>query len=296
MLMLFALGGAGLAVAVGRVPSLTYRPATQIADHAAQVWVTRLSADLAGFTAPVTGVATAGRDTLGNLQGMNFEAMRAAIDAGNPDADAISAGLTALASDQAAANANVDRAQLGAETIAELNAIDMASASLIGATTSWGNLTVGASNVAGLVGDLQHHDDLVFQATTAGRQGNWADALNALRNAESALNDAGMARSNLGPAATVDTLDQLVTRYRTYDAALTSLYLYLGDGGAQSGDTFGTLNKAVADGQATLPTNNAVFSVIVAELAGSDLTAAVADLEKTRSDIDAVAANGTAAP
>ena len=127
----------------------------------------------------------------------------------------------------------------------------------------------------------------MFRATTDGRQSGWADALTALADARGALDAARTLRADLGSGATVDTLDQLLARYDAYDAALTSLYEYLGSGGAQSGATFDNLNKQVESTQAALPSDNSVFSVIVGEAAGTELTDGLVALEQARGDVNA---------
>ena len=238
LLVLMALGGAGLAVAADRGQDGSNQPqATQSPDQVAQVWIATLGSDLSALAKPAGDLATAGRDTLGNLQGLNFDAMRTAMQSGDAAVARINAGLDGLSLDIALANSNVDRSQVGPDTAAQLDAIDKAVSSATRAARSWDLMKARATLVAGLVGDLQQHDQLVFQATTAGRQSSWSNALDAIDSGGNALDDARAAGATLRAAgATTDTLDELITRYANYDAALRALYSYVETNGQEAGD------------------------------------------------------------
>ncbi len=130
-----------------------------------------------------------------------------------------------------------------------------------------------------------------FAATTAGRQSRWVDALRLLDDAAVPITTATEIRNELPATADVGTLDDLLHRYRTYDAALTALYEHFRDGGGQSGARFRELQDAVATAQAALPVDTSALSVIVAEAGSAPLTRSLVRIETIRGTIgEAIAA------
>ncbi len=242
-LVLVALSSAGLAVAADRGAET----GNDGSDQVTQSWLAKLGADLSAVAAPTYDLANAGRDTIGNLQGLNFEAMNLAIDQGDMAIGEVNEALLELSADKAQSPAELNGVNLGFDTVARIDAISHAQAAASGLDHSWAVLRVRATVIAELIGDLQHHDDLVFQATAAGRGSDWSAALDALDSAAKALDDARAARDRLGTAATTDTLDELITRFADYDASLRALYSYVETNGAGPSAEFDALSKAVAD-------------------------------------------------
>jgi hypothetical protein len=287
LLVLVALGGAGLTVASDRIQDPGSRPeVTWAADHGAQPYIDALASDLGALTTDVAALSKAGRDTLGDLQSLDVEAVRTAMDDGDAITNRIAGALARVSADQARAHSNVERWRLGPDSAAQLDAVDKAASSTVGLVGVWDALRARAAVVAGVVDDLQRHDSLVFRATTSGRQSAWADAITTMAGAGAALDEARAARDALGASST-DTLSQLIDRYAAYDSALSGLYSYFGSGGSKSGAQFETVNKQVEDAQAALPSGNEVFSLIVGEAAGSQLADALVQIEQARGDINA---------
>ena len=106
VLVLAALGGAGLAVAADRPgnpvqrPELTYR-----ADLAAQPWVDHLRGDLELMATQGAQLSTDGRDVLGALASLDLDGANAALRMG----EATSAGIATLS---AALHDTITRAYL----------------------------------------------------------------------------------------------------------------------------------------------------------------------------------------
>ncbi|HEY5520832.1 MAG TPA: hypothetical protein VIK08_09245 [Candidatus Limnocylindrales bacterium] len=297
LLVLIALGGAGLTVAADRVQTPDQRPEVMwAADQAAQPWIATLTADLTGIATAATALSKAGRDTLGNLQGLAADKVRSAMGDGDSALATISGAIAGLQTDLAQANSHIDRWRLGPETSAQMDAFDAAVDAVGDLGAQWTRIKTRATLVTQLLDELAQHDSQVFRATTAGRQTQWSDALNDLDAAASSLGAAGTVRDELAGAATIDTLDDLLGRDGTYDSALRALYEYIGSGGAQSGDQFDTLQGAVQSAQSALPSDDRALSVIVGEAAGAELSDALAALEHDRGKInDALAAtNGGA--
>ena len=288
LLVLIALGGAGLTVAADRQPTPDQRPAVMwAADQAAQPWIATLSTDLTAISTGATALSKAGRDTLGNLQGLAVDKTRSAMVDGDGALATISAAITSLQTDQAQANAHIERWRLGPETSAQMDAFDAAVDAVADLGPQWTRIKTRATLVSQLLDDLAQHDSQVFRATTAGRQTQWSDALNDLDVAASSMNEARGIRDELASDSTVDTLDDLLSRDGAYDTALRALYEYTGSGGAQSGAQFDALQGAVQTAQSALPSDNRALSVIVGEAAGTELSDALGALEHDRGTINA---------
>ena len=138
---------------------------------------------------------------------------------------------------------------------------------------------------------MLRHDGLVFRATTAGRHAEWQSALDFLAQAKTPLDDAKQIRDILAATADVETLDDLLGRYRAYDAALNALYTHIRDTGNQQGSDFDALEREVELRQAALPADTSAMTVIVADAAGPAVTDALVDIEAAHGDVlDAIAA------
>lgn len=299
LLVLIALGGAGLAAAADRPQNPLQRPElTWRADRVAEPWIQVLADELTVVDRAIVDLSGHGRQVLSQLQALDLERMRAAQVAG----DAISAELEVtveqLSSLRTRALAAVDVSRLGPSTRRTLEQLSSATVSAQQVPAHWRALAADGGRVAALVDTLQRHDGLVFRATTAGRQAQWDDALDFMTQAADALAEATEARDTLADGGNVATLDDLLVRYRAYDAALAALYTYIRDTGRQAGEEFDGLQQAVERAQQALPTDTSTMSVIVSDAAGPSLTSALVAIEATHGDIlDALAtAAGTPIP
>ena len=270
VLVLAALGGAGLAVAADRPgnpvqrPELTYR-----ADNAAQPWIDQLAGDLGAVHDGGADLSTAGRDVLGSLSSLDLDGANAALARGDETAAGIAALNAGLHDTVARAQESVDRWRLGPLTAGVFDRIDAAITAADQLPADWAALAATGRTVVGLVAALNAHDQAVFQATSFGRDSRFTDALALLNGAAAdALAITAGARDQIAAATPVETLDDLLGRERAYDAALIELYQYLAGGGAQSGDQFNALKSLVDATQAALPSDNGALIVVVGEAAG----------------------------
>lgn len=270
VLVLAALGGAGLAVAADRPgnpvqrPELTYR-----ADQAAQPWIDHLEGDLDLVHDEGTQLSIDGRDVLGSLTSLDMDAANAALRMGDETSARIATLTAGLRDTAGRAHDAIDYWRLGPLWADVFDQIDAAIAAADELPADWALLSRTGHTVVGLVEALNAHDQTVFQATSFGRDSRWSDAIALLNGAAAeALAIAQAARDQLATAAAVDTLDDLLGRVRAYDAALLALYQYLADGGAQSGDQFSALQDQVDVAQAALPPDNGALIVVVGEAAG----------------------------
>ena len=288
VLVLAALGGAGLAVAADRPgnpvqrPELTYR-----ADAAAQPWIDDLAADLDAVHNDATNLSTAGRDVLGGLQTLDLAGANAALATGDQSSADVETLLFGLHDTLGRAHSAIDRWRLGPQMLSLFDQIVAAVAAADELPTDWAAIATTGRTVVSLVDALSGHDQAVFQATAAGRDSRWADAVALLSGAAAdALGIATAARDQLAQGATVDTLDDLIGRERAYDGALVALYQYMADGGAQSGDQFTALQAAVTQTQAALPADNSVLVVVVGEASGAPIADQLLAMEKAHGAVN----------
>ena len=288
VLVLTALGGAGLAVAADRPgnpvqrPELTYR-----SDTAAQPWIDHLAQDLDAVHRDATSLSSAGRDVLGALQSLDPAGANVALAAGDQTSAGIQTLVAGLHDTLAGAHEANDRWRLGPETVSLFDQIEGAISAADQLPANWAALAATGRTVAGLVDALLGHDRAVFAATTAGRDGRWPDALALLRGAAAdALGIATAARDQLAAGSTIDTLDDLLAREHAYDDALIALYQYLADGGRQSGDQFSALRGAVEQAQAALPGDNSALVVVTGEAAGLPIADQLLAMEEVHGAIN----------
>ena len=286
LLVVIALAGAGLAVAADRPHNPNSRPElTWRADRAAQPWISALVSELEIVDAHALQLSRHGRDVLGRLTALDVEGMNTALAAGDPVSAEVTVELGRLAILSGQAEPAVEEWRLGPSTRARFDQLGVAAASAQQLTASWQEVGAHSRRVGGLIDSLFRHDGLVFRATTAGRNANWDDALLLLEQAKGPLGEATEIRNGLATRLNTDTLDDLLDRYRSYDAALTAMYAYIRDTGLRDGPDFDVLEQDVATAQEALPPNSSAMRVIVAEAAGPPLTDALVAIEAARGEI-----------
>lgn len=287
LLVLIALGGAGLAVAADRPQNPVQRPElTWRVDAAARPWIDALAADLEAVNSHVTDLSAAGRDVLGLLQTLDIEGATNAIAHGDVASAEASDQVDALEATGAAANAQVEAWRLSPALQDVLDKIDAAAAAARELRTDWAPVAASARATGALVDALRSFEELTFDATTAGRNARWSRALDLLTQAGAALDDATALRDQLAQSGTVETLDDLLGRERDYHAALVALYAHKNNGGASSGRRFEALQQAVEQAQAALPNNNNALVVIVFEASGLVLTDGLVAIEEVHGKIN----------
>ena len=288
LLVLTALGGAGLAVAADRPGNPVQRPElTWAADNKARPWITALAEALSQVHDQATAMSSAGRDVLERLQTLDTAGATEALAAGDQASSEIDAFLVDLRDLQAHATAQVERWRLGPQMSGLFDDLDAAITAAPDLAVDWAGVADIGRAVSGLVEALGEHDALVFQATSAGRAARWADALELLGHATTdSLATAGLLRDHLVTSTTVETLDQLLERDRAYDDALVALYTYLRDGGQSSGNAFKALQDAVDRAQAALPDDNGALAVIVGEATGAPIADALVAMDEVHGTIN----------
>lgn len=297
LLVLIALGAAGLAVAADRPQNPAQRPElTWRADQQVRPRIQAMAEELALIDQDVVELSSAGRDVLGRLQALDRDGLNAALVSGDERSATTDAAVDRLLELRAETIAEIDEWRLGIPTRDLLDQLGAATLAAQQVSAFWNGLAADARTVGGLVDALLRHDGLVFRATTAGRESRWADALDLLGQAEAPLAEASDVRDGLAANTDVGTLSDLLERFRAYDGALVELYTYVRDTGRQAGDAFDHLQARVDRAQAALPADNRALTVIVGEAAGPSVADALVAIERAHGEIldalDAVAADG----
>jgi hypothetical protein len=281
--LLIALGGGGAAAVADHPPGDLTRPElTAQADREVALALEPILADLDRLEEEVTALGKDARTALGELNARRVANLRDALQAGDERLVRIArlGGRIGLAFDALPYPQSSD--QLGERTRARLAAIDDALRSLVPIRPAWEELETRASPAAELVVDLERHDARTFQATQAGADGRYDEAVAGLTRSMEDLDGAKRIRNLLASTTDVATLDAWIERNRAYDEALVRLYLALD---ASNGDVNDEVRAAYAEvqrRQRLLPPDTRALVVIMADIAEGGLNAAAIAIEEAR--------------
>lgn len=244
-------------------------------------------------------LAQAGRDVLTHARDLDPAGVDAAITAGTQASAAISGLREDLIKRRETLMTGVDpsfvesdQSSVGASDRARIESIDRA---LIGATqlpVSWVAIIASVGDPMDLVRSVRAHDARVAEAVEAARADDLPGAIAALGDARRLLVPARAVRTTAEEAGSdVSTIDDLLARLDTYDDALGRLYQLLVDSGGVVTDQIRDVYDEVGAAQASLPRNEDALRVVVSDLAGPPVTAALVGIETQRGLLaDAVAA------
>ncbi|CAN5613746.1 hypothetical protein BH23CHL7_BH23CHL7_07680 [soil metagenome] len=288
VLVLAALGGAGLATAADRPPTdgtrleLTWRT-----EQIGRPWIESMNAQLVAVEEEMDTLASSGRQALTRLAQLDPAAIDGALADGDASSQRLGELLATLEGMRDQQRAEAADARLGSSSRQRLATIDGAADAVAGARVAWADVGAASRRVTRLLEALARHDELVFAATTAGRQERFADALDLLSQAEEPLFEAEALRDELAEYATVDTLDDLLRRYVAYDAALYALYDEVERSGTQDSPRVRELLAGVERALAALPADTTALQVIVAEAAGPAVAEGLVTIEQARGVVNA---------
>jgi hypothetical protein len=289
VLVLSALGGAGLATAADRLPTDETRPElTWQADRLAAPRLAAMTSQLVAIGAELSTLADAGRETLGRLPALEPAEIEAALASGDEASARLDDEVELLFTLRNEQFATVDDGRLSQANQALLAGIDDAISAVDPLPETWAAMAADARRVTLLLESFFQHDGLVFRATNAGRQSDWAGALALLEQAAAPLAQVGAIRDTLADEADVSTLDELLRRYADYDAALIALYAEVQRGGTQDSPEVAVLRAEVERTQAALPANNDALRVVVSDAAGPSVAAGLVVIEQARGVVGGV--------
>jgi hypothetical protein len=230
----------------------------------------------------VDALSQAGRDVLAQLGGADAQFLDDALASGDIAKSDLDGAMAALAGERALQPAGLDTTKLSQANQHRLAALDEVISASRPMPATWQAIATDTAQVNTLLTALVAHDELVFRATSAGRESDWPTALGFLLQGASALDDARTARASLSAGNDIATLDALFNHYAAYDHALTDLYAALRDGAAVDSEQVKTLNDEVAQAEATLPADTNALKTLVTDAAGASIAQAVGSLETAR--------------
>ncbi len=284
MVLVVSVAGAGLILSLDHAPTEEGRPELTAKGHA--IVAPRLAlidADVEQLAAAGDAIAAAGRDTLTSLRGLAVDATNAALAAGDSAITDLGAITDRLATGRATLLDGTALTALPASDRVRIGTIDSALAAASQLPGYWQQVVVAGSGPLDLLLSMQTHDATVLAATASGRDGKWADALATLDQAKRQLVPAHAIREVARRAgADVATLDDLLDRVDTYDAALVDLYSSLRDSGGETTATTRAALDRVNAAQQSLPTDQTAMVVVMSDLVGPTITPILLSIESTR--------------
>ncbi len=293
LLVLAAVAGTALVLTLDHPPTETGRPELTARDHA--LLAPRLADVDAGIdriVAEAATLATAGREVLTRSRALDTDAADAAIATGSQASAAIAGLREDLIKRREVMTAGVDLARVRDSDRTRIATVDRALLGVTQLPVAWVAVVGAAADSLDLVRSIQAHDAKVADATAAARADDLPGALAALSDARRLLVPAHAVRRSAEEAgADVSTLVDLLARLDAYDAALERLYTLLVASNGAVTDGIRAAYAQVEAAQASLPLDDDALRVIVSDLAGPAITAALVDIEAHRGLLaDAVAA------
>lgn len=283
-----SLAGAGLIAELSHPPGTAARAELTFAgDRVLRAALADATTDLQAISADVARLGVLGRGSIAALVAADETTLRETIDAGSVlaltieiDSNGLDDRLAALPGDDA-----TDALRYADPLIDRRATIRVALERTAGLAFAWARLTDGSLAAARLVSLLVDHDTIVATAAAAGRERRYDDALAALAEAATRLDDAVRIRDSFGPAVDVTTLDDWIARYREYDAALAELYTALKASGDEVTAEVRAAYRREEAARAALPTDRRALEVIVVDIGRAGLNQAVIGIEQARGSL-----------
>lgn len=161
---------------------------------------------------------------------------------------------------------------------------------------AWLQLASGSASAARLSSLLAAHDKAVIAAAEQGRAAEYAKALTILEEADTAIADARLLRSQLARTVDVTTLDEWLERSSDYDIALRGLYAALVDSDGRITDAVRTAMTAERKAKDRLPPDTRGLVLIMAEIGRGGMNGAVIAIEQARGQLTAALADPSPSP
>jgi predicted pyridoxine 5'-phosphate oxidase superfamily flavin-nucleotide-binding protein len=165
-----------------------------------------------------------------------------------------------------------------------------------GLDQAWARLAVGSASASRLSGLLATHDETVLKAAAKGRDGDYAEALKILDDADAVIADSRALRNRLANTVDVTTLDEWLDRSEGYDVALRDLYDALRK---SEGRVTAAVRSAMTEERKArdrLPPDTRGLVVIMAEIGRGGMNGAVIAIEQARGELADLLAESEASP
>jgi hypothetical protein len=289
IVLVIALGGAGLVVGLDHPPGSAGRPdVTASGDAVVVPMLGAAESDLGDLADQVQALGTQARGALAALNGADPAVSDAAIAEGTRlvrDVVARTAAIRlALASvpyigtPEAGLFVSDSVVERHDALVAALDATD-------GLDVSWLRLSVGSVAASRMSTALAEHDRLVGQAIDRGRLAKYADAIKLIDQAEAELTTARGIRNQLVNTVDVTVLDEWIARNADYDVALRKLYDAISKVGNKVTPATRAAVKAEAAARARLPPDTRGLVVIMSEIGRGGMNGAVIAIEEARAKL-----------
>ena len=300
VVVVIALGAAGLVVGLDHPPGSPGRPeVTAAGDAAVTPLLDAAETDLSALADQVEALGIQARGALAALNGADPATSEAAIAEGDRLVTDVIRRTVALrlelvavpyiGSREAGLHISDPIVARQAALVAALDATD-------GLDASWERLSVGSVAAIRMSTALAEHDRLIGQATDRGRLAGYADAIKLIGQAEAQLATARTIRDQLVNTVDVSVLDEWVKRNAAYDVALRKLYEAISKVGRSVTPATRAAVKAEAAARALLPPDTRGLVIIMAEIGRGGMSGAVVDIEEARAKLADALASGTAEP
>jgi hypothetical protein len=289
VIVVIALGGAGLVTALDHPPGTAARTDLTIAgDAEVGPQLDAANSDLQALADQVEALGIQARGALAAMNGTDTTTGEAAIAEGDALVTDVIRRTRALRTRLAAVpyvglpNAGL---HVSAPLVARHDALVAALDATDGLDASWNRLSVGALSAAKMSFLLAEHDRLAGEATDRGRNARYTEAIKLIDQAAAQLDAARTVRNQLANTVDVSVLDEWIARNAAYDVALRDLYLKISKVGRKVTAAVRAAVKAEAAARANLPPDRRAMVVIMADIARGGMNGAVIAIEEARATL-----------
>ena len=288
VMVLVALGSAGLAASLDHLPGSAARPElTWAGDSAVSPQLASARTDLQAIGGQLDRLGTLARGSLAAAVAQKTDALDQAIADGtvlvgqiDSASDALTARLLALPA--LGPNPDLRVSRTSQETLKILiDSLD-STRSLAG---DWAALTKGTVDAGRLTGLLDQHDKLIVSAIDAAINRQFKTAIARIDRANDRLDDATKIRDTLRTRTDVATLTEWLRRNRNYDTALRRLYVISARSPTRITTAMRNALAAERQARAALPKDTSGLIIIASEVTRGGLNQAVIAIERARNDL-----------
>lgn len=287
LLLLVALGAAGLAVAADQPHTDERRPElTARGDREFEPWRERMTTELSLSGERLSALSSTGRDVLRDVYSADLAALDASLARGSMLTADIATSRDVLEEIRREQARDVPATRLNESNRAFLRVVDSAAESMAAVPAAWGRLVERTGAMVELGTALAAHDELADEAIAAGRETRWTEALERVADAQAAVARATAIREELAASVNVFALDEVLARYRAYDQALEALYRALEGGAELDSLRVAILQQVLDDARAALPEDDVALRTIVADASAPAVADALTVIERARGSVD----------
>jgi hypothetical protein len=299
IVVVIAMGAAGIATGMDRAPSDSGPAASFDGDAEVTARLDAVSSDLSDLDDQVDALGMHARNALAALNGADPSIAQTEIDAG----DTVVADIvqrTATIRSKLAAVPYVGTADAGLHlsdgVIARDAALEAALKATDGLDAGWARLSISAIAASKTSQLLEAHDVLMGQAAAKGRVAKYADADKLIGQAAAQLTTAKSVRDDLAKTVDVTVLDEWIKRNEDYDTALRNLYKAISKVGKTVTPAVRNAVKAEKTARAQLPPDPRALVVIMADIGRGGMNQAVIGIEEARATLADAIDNADSGP